>query len=523
MSNTKVVLARDGFAPPRVFAGASAVQVAFSFAAMLGMCLVAWMFYELRPFNVDPDLWWHIKIGQRILETHQWPTVEQYSFTAPGQRWRAYEWLGEVLLAVVYRTGGLRGLGVLLVLLGVLFASALYYYTTIRCGNPKAGFLAAAVLLSLANWFNLRPQMLGYLFLLFTLIILEWFRQGNRRAIWLLPPLILLWVNTHGSWIIGLGAIGVYLVSGMIKFHIGSAESRLWNTADRRHLTIVFMMSLIAIFITPYGAGIATFPFQIGLSKVNVSNIQEWQPLMFTLTSEKLFLGLLLGFLVAQIALHPKWRIEELFLFVLAAGMTFLHVRFISLFVVFFAPVLVVILSRWIPKYERTKEVYALNAAIILGLAATIVWFFPSRADYQKRVAEIFPVAAVQYLNTHSVTGPMYNSYQFGGYLLWARGPEDKVFIDGRAEIYEAAGVLSDQIALLNLKPGSLAVLQKYNIQSCLLQPGEALATALSALPNWEMVYSDGNSVLFIRRQNDAAPGQAAPMAQLNHPIGGRS
>ena len=157
----------------------------------------------------------------------------------------------------------------------------------------------------------------------------------------------------------------------------------------------------------------------------------------------------------------------------------------------------------------------------MLGLVGAMVWYFPSRSDYPRIVDKNFPVAAVQYLDTHSVPGPMYNSYEFGGYLLWARGPEHKVFIDGRGEVYEHAGVLSDQIALLNLEPGSLAILQKYNIQSCLLLPGEALSTVLAALPDWQKVYEDDHSVLFVRRQSDALQRPEAPTAQHDAVGGG--
>ena len=128
--------------PASVFEGASIFQVVFSFAAMLGACLAAWMFYALRTFAIDPDVWWHVKNGQVILATHRWPTTDPYSFTAAGRHWLAYEWVGDVLLAACYRVGGLRGLGALLIILAVLFALALYYYATIRCGNPKTGFLA---------------------------------------------------------------------------------------------------------------------------------------------------------------------------------------------------------------------------------------------------------------------------------------------------------------------------------------------------------------------------------------------
>ncbi len=222
-----------------------------------------------------------------------------------------------------------------------------------------------------------------------------------------------------------------------------------------------------------------------------------------------------------QVLVRQKWRLEELGLFLFGTVMACLHVRFLSLFVAFFAPVFVVILVRWLPRYDRAKEIYTLNAAIILGIVAAMVWYFPSRSDYTRIVDQNFPVAAVQYLDTHSVAGPMYNSYEFGGYLLWARGPEHKVFIDGRGEIFEPAGVLSDQIKLLNLGPGSLAILQKYNIQSCLIVPGEALSTVLAALPDWQKVYEDGHSVLFVRRQSDVMQRPETPAAQDDHAVGG--
>jgi len=506
----------DPAAYTSVFAQASAPQMIFSFAAMLGTCLIARVFFWLRSFNVDPDLWWHIKYGQTILATHHWPTTEAYSFTVAGQHWLAYEWLGDVVLAAAYGVGGLRGLGALLIILGSAFALALYYFTTIRCGNPKAGFLATAILLNLANWFNLRPQMLGYLYLILALIVLEKFRQGKRRVVWLLPLLLLVWTNTHGSWIIGLGTIAVYLGSGLVNLRLGSLETQLWSAEQRRHLTMAFLLSAFATLITPYGAGLAKFPFIVGSSPMGLANVQEWQSMAFNLPGDKLFLVLLLGFLVAQVLARPRWRLEELGLFLFGTAMACMHVRFLALFVAFSAPLFAVILARWLPKYERAKEVYALNAAIILGLVGVMVWYFPSQNDYMRAVEGNFPAGAVQYLDTHSVPDPMYNSYQFGGYLLWARGPEHKVFIDGRTEVYERAGVFSDQVALMNLKPGSLDVLEKYNIQSCLLLPGEALSTLLTQLPDWKKVYVDEGSVLFVRRQSDLPQRREVPIAQ-NH------
>ncbi len=489
-------------APSRVFEGASILQIAFSFAAMLGACLVGRVFYSLRSFSVDPDLWWHIKVGEGILATHRWPTTDPFSFTVAGQHWLANEWLGDLLLSVVYRVGGLRALGASFIILGSLIALALYFLTTLRCGNPKAGFVATAVLLNLAMVsFNLRPQMLAYLFLVLTLIILERFRQGKRAALWLLPAVVLLWVNTHGSWIIGIAAVGVCLAAGLRKISLGNLETRPWSTTDRRRLTIVFVLCVFATLITPYGASIAKFPFQMASSApATVTSIQEWQPMGFGLPGDKLFLGLILGFLVWQMVARVKLRLDEVVLFLLSAAMAFIHMRFLLVFVPFCAPLFAVMLASCVARYDRTKEIYLLNAAVMAGVVAVMIWYFPSQAAYARDVEAAFPVQAVNYLNSHSVPGPMYNTYNLGGYLLWARPPGNRVFIDGRTDLYERAGVFSDYMDLTGLKPGSLGILQKYNIQSCLLWRDEPLATVLAALPEWQKVYVDDKDVVFIRR-----------------------
>src|SRR5215467_13125370 len=148
-----------------------AVKGIFSFPAMLGVFLVGWTFSATRIFHVDPDVWWHIKVGQDILRTHHWPTSDTYSFTASGAPWIAYEWLGEVALARVVRLGGNVALLALLTLTAAAAILGLYYYGALRSGNSKAGFVPPALMWSLVLLsFNLRPQMFAYLFLLWVLI-----------------------------------------------------------------------------------------------------------------------------------------------------------------------------------------------------------------------------------------------------------------------------------------------------------------------------------------------------------------
>jgi hypothetical protein len=479
-----------------------------SFPAMLGAMLVGASFVVVRAFNVDPDLWWHVKTGELILSTHKWATTDPYSFTSFGAPWISCEWLGDVLFAAVYRVGGLRGLEALLVVLASAVMLALYGLATLRSGNSKAGFVAAAALLALANLsFSLRPQMLGYLFLILTLIALERFRQGKQRAVWLLPPLFLIWINTHGSWIIGVGVIALYIACGLVDFQMGSLEARRWSRSERLRLETVLMLCLAAIPITPYGARLAMYPFTVASTlPVSVASILEWQVMPFNLMGGKIFLALILVFFFAQMAFRFSWSLFEALLFVGGVGLACLHLRFVLLFVPFFAPLLATMVARWFPGYDETKDQYLLNFALMLGMAIAVVHYFPPRTDIEKVVAGRFPVQALTYLRDHPVPGPMLNSYGFGGYLILSGF---KTFIDGRSELFEQTGVLDDYMHITLLKPGAMQVMSGYQVRSCLMQRDEPLSTALAAMPDWQTVYSDPVSVIFVKR--DAA--QAAPQA----------
>ena len=481
---------------------------AISFPVMLGAMLVGGAFGVVRAFNVDPDLWWHIRTGELILSTHRWATTDPYSYTSFGAPWMSCEWLGDALFAAVYRMGGLRGMQALLVVLASAVMLALYGFATLRSGNSKAGFVSAAVLLVLANAsFNLRPQMLGYLFLILTLIALEFFRQGKQRVVWLLPILFVIWINTHGSWIIGLGVIVLYIACGLVEFHIGSLEARRWTESERLRLEAVFMLCLAAIPITPYGTRLAMYPFTVASSlPISVANILEWQVMPFNLAGGKIFLALVLGFFLLQMAFNFSWPIFEVLLFLGGVGMACLHVRFVLLFVPFFAPLLATMAARGIPAYDRKKDQYLLNFALIAGIVIAIAHYFPSRTEIEKKVADAFPVHSLEYMQQHPVPGPIFNSYGFGGYMIMSGY---KTFIDGRSELFEQTGVLNDYMHITLMKPGAMKVLGGYRVRACLMQRDEPFATALAAMPDWQTVYSDPVSVIFVKRDALQASAQA--------------
>jgi hypothetical protein len=476
-----------------------ALKWATSFPAMLGMFLIGRVFYEARGFVVDPDVWWHIKVGQDILRTHHWPTTDPYSFTAFGTPWIAYEWLGEIVLALVYRAGGVVGLLAMLVVLGSIITLSLYLLATVRSGNSKAAFVSALFLASLAfASFTLRPQMFGYLFLILTLLVMEKFRQGVSWPLWTLPLIFLAWVNTHGSFIIGIGVVALYLVAGLFSLHSGSIEAVAWTRKQRLQLETAFLFCLAALPITPYGTQLAVYPFDMAFSQpINVANVNEWRPMPFEMIGGKIFLGLIVIFFLLQMFYRFSWRLEEVLLVAGGTAMACVHVRFILLFVPFCAPVFATMLARWVPAYMRQKDKYVANAVLMAAVVVAMIHYWPARAALEKKVGETYPVAALEYLRAHPIPGKMLDYYGFGGYLVFAGQP---VFIDGRGDLYERSGVFGDYVHLNEFDPGSLGILRNYGIDWCLLGTKQSLSAVLLATPEWRRVYTDDTSVIFVRQ-----------------------
>lgn len=477
---------------------------AFSFPSLLGVVLVGCSFMLLLYFfRVDGDTWWHLVVGERILSSHSWPTSDIYSFTAPGADWIAYEWLSEVALAWAARAAGLAGL------MGMLFALTsgvmllTYSYAYLRCRNSKAAFVASWLVLPLAGvWFAVHPYLFGYIYLLTMLICLERFRQGHHKSLWLLPLVFCLWVNSHGTFMLGAVAFGIYWLSGLVEFRAGSLEAKHWTALERLQLAAVALLSLLAGCATPYGARLAAYPLQMIFFQQGITtNMTSWRPIPLNEWHGELFLALVLLFIVVLAGGRIRLRLEELGLLLFAVIMTFEHARALPCFAFIFAPLLATLLARWVPAYEPAKDKRVLNA-VLIGLAVLgFAWYFPSQQHLEEEAAKTYPRGAVEYLRQHPQHGPMLNELTWGGYLPYMLGPQQRVFIDGRLDFYQFRGVFPDYLHITRLERDAPRLLSKYNIQACLTTRTIPLVTFLEASPEWNKVFEDDVSVLFVRRQ----------------------
>jgi hypothetical protein len=486
----------------------------FSFPVFLGALLVAGVCLNLwvRLQNdaalptghshvtfLEGDTFWHIAAAQRLWATHTWPTTNYYSFTAPNSHWLDYQWLGEMVMAAASHLGGLRGLAGLLAIQVSLILLLLYYYAYTRSGNVKAAIAACmAVWPLLGLCFTLRPQLLGYVFLLIVLIFLERYRQGLQRSLWLLPGIFVLWVNTHGTFSFGMLAVGVYWVAGLKKLQVGELECHQWTPGQRRHLGLILFLCGLALVVNPYGPrllyGLAE-PFSQPLV---MAYVDEWQPLAFNEFYGKWFIVLLFMFLLAPVVWRLRPRLEEMALVLIAAYMACVHQRIVVFFAILIAPLLAVLIARWWPGYEAAKDKPVLNAVLITLFAVGLVAFFPSTASLERVIDHNQPRRAVDYLRLHPVPGPMFNDQFWGGYLIWAFAGHP-VFIDGRCDAYEPSGVFLEYIKIMRLDPDALALLEKYGVRSCLIERTAPVCTLLNSRQEWQHVYQDDLSVLYVK------------------------
>lgn len=451
----------------------------------------------------EGDTWWHITAGEHILATHTVPTSDIYSFTSPGSPVIAEQWLGEVVLGASALLGGLRGMAALDILLAAGIILLLYAYANVKARNAKAAFASCALMLPLIIIFlDLRPQLLGDIFLLITLIALESFRQGRLKTLWFLPALFLLWVNVHGTFAMGFAIVGLYWVGGAVNLRLGTVHSQPWSSTERRHLGIVSLLSVLAATITPYGTRLFSFPLEMALFyRLNMATYQEWKPPDFHGSFGGYFLIVLLLILVMHLIARMQYRLEEIGLLLLAVYGACVHTRLIVFFVMIAAGVIAQVFARYVPGYEPHKDKPLLNAALVALIAAGAVAFFPSRTELRQVVRHGFPEGAVTYLRTHPSVRPVFNKEFWGSYLARELGPERKIFIDGRPDPYEASGVLSDYLQIMNVAPSTPFLLRKYGVNACLIEPQSPLAVFLARLPGWKLAYTGHLSVIFVRRR----------------------
>jgi hypothetical protein len=195
---------------------------------------------------------------------------------------------------------------------------------------------------------------------------------------------------------------------------------------------------------------------------------------------------------------RAELRLEELLLLGLGFAMAARHQRLLFAFGVLAATAVCRLLSNAWDRYDPARDRPIPNAVMLLIMASVVVLGFPSSSELEAQVKKESPVKAVEFINRTALSGRMLNEYSYGGYLIWA-APEHKVFVDGRSDVYEWTGVLKDFGAWAMLQADPNVLLNKYQVDFCLLGRESPMSHVLPLLPGWSTVYSDDLSVIFAK------------------------
>lgn len=474
------------------------IRKLFGFPVLLAVLFALVVFLAIPKKIADPDIGWHLRNAQIHLQTHAFLHQDLYSFTTAAKPWMDHEWLSEMPFYLAWRAFGSRGIFLVTVaaietiLLGILGLAYL------ESGSIKAAFVVCFAALFLASVsFGPRTLLFGWIFLVLELGLLAEFRRG-RDLLWALPLVFLLWINAHGSWIIGLVVLAVFALSGSVQGTWGSIAATRWSRPQARKLAWVSLLSTLALFVNPYGWRLVLYPFDIAFhQKLNIATVDEWRSLDFHSPRGKIALAIMAAAILLHLLRQRRWRLHEVLFLLIGTYAALTYSRFLFLAAILIVPLLAADLAPSMPYYADRDKPW-LNAVIMFGAVVTMIFLFPSSRQLNEHNSDIYPSEAARtYLQNFHPRGRVFNDYLWGGYLIW-NVRQVPVFIDSRVDVFEHNGVLADYLHAIRIED-SLQILDKYSIQYVLFENHRPLTYLLQHTSGWKVDYQDKTAILFER------------------------
>jgi hypothetical protein len=342
------------------------------------------------------------------------------------------------------------------------------------------------------------------------------FRRTKKRF-WLamLPVVMMIWVNSHGSFPIGLALIGCWLADEAWAVLIARIRKKGWNLNLLFPGLVGLALATMACLLNPRGIGIITYLGGMARNTTVQNNILEWMPpTLDSLEGGIFYVGLML--LAVLLAVSPKRpNFFEVVTFLLFGLLGIKYIRGVVWFGLILAPVVSVHLAAlfeglgWgkIPT-RQTASIRRLNLTFLVALTflafISLPWFkhfFPFVPAKRGLISVETPIQATQYILDHHLSPQVFHDMSFGSYLMWAAQPEYKVFVDSRIELYPEE-IWDDYWAISIAKSNWQELLDKYQVNTLMLEPVKQvdLIEEAKSSPNWMLVYEDSTAVLFEHR-----------------------
>lgn len=459
----------------------------------------------------DCDTGYHIRAGEWILAHRAIPRLDMFSFITPPLPWTAHEWLSEVIMALIHNSFGLTGISVFFA--GILaLVSALLFRMVRQHGGSllvSVGVTLLATIASQLHWLA-RPHVFSLLLFLIWLWILENYRQGISNRLILLPPVLLLWVNLHGGYLAGFMLLGIYFLGELPACWSAADEHKQSARRRAKQLAMVTLVCLPVSCINPYGWHILLFPFSLVGNKVIMDNVVEFMSPNFHEPSPFKYLLLLL--LAALALFRERLQTIELLLLLVFLNMSLYSVRYIPLFAIATAPLLVGTLDRLMGESKhplaRFLTARSENLSKVDSEAGGIFWPIAACALVIGIIAsgqvrfgfdpKTKPVAAVLFIEQARIPGNMFNNDEFGDYVIYAAWPRQKVFFDGRSDMYGAVR-MGEYMKLSSFHTGWEKLIESYKINWIFFDTDSQLVRYLKQREDWVQIYEDKVAAIFVR------------------------
>jgi hypothetical protein len=462
--------------------------------------------------SIDSDTWWHLRAGAEILERGAVITEDPFSLTRFQQPWRYPGWLSQVILFSLYKLMGYAGLNLLTALMVTLAFLWVWPHTEGSLLRRSALLLLAAA--ASGVYWSARPQIFSFALTGFFIHFLERERAAKSNPLWAYLLAMALWANIHGGFAIGFLLIGAYLGGEvLVLMAIVIKDPARWQeTFDHAKPKLIrfawiILLSLLGLCLNPHGPSMVLYPFKTVSIGALREYIQEWQSPDFHALEVQPFLWMFflafVGFSAAPKRQHPT----DYLLVLGFAFMSFWAARNIALF----ALVAVVPISRalssisfelpWLRSSkefpQNVQKIVNMFLAVGLLLAAIVKISIPwARANNQQSINEMFPTEAIDFLRTSVSPGPIFNSYNWGAYLIWELYPEYRSFVDGRTDLFNDE-ILEDYLSAWRGEPAWRDVFEQWGIEVVLIEPFSPLAAELR-LSGWDPIYEAPDALVFI-------------------------
>lgn len=448
---------------------------------------------------IDPDVWWHATTGQWIVEHGEVPSADPFSAMGPDASFVAYSWLPELMLHGLNALFGLKGFGVFTALLVAAIGGALY-----RLLRGVGADVAPACVFQLAAMTGMilcstpRPWLFTILFFIVELdILLSAGRTGKTRRLLWIPLILCIWANCHIQFVGGLAILAAAVVESFIAsryknpFVTDDASAIRWTT-----LLGVFVLSTLATLVNPYGVGIYATAHLLISQKELWQYIFELQAMPFRHISHWMVL-VLSG--AAIYALGKRRQVRPLVVLLLLGG---IYLGFKSRRDVWIPVVMsAVVLAETFPSFSvsavKEKAHRGMVAAMLVcvGLMFLLVLQRPNET-LEGLVRKDYPVDAVRFIKQEKLEGPLYNHYDWGGFLIYHL-PELPVSVDGRTIVHGERRVI-DATNTFHAKEGWEEDADLLKSKVVLLPAESSLARALGCDARFKEAYSDDVAKVFV-------------------------